>query len=418
MKNPSPYLKMQVLGAIEFAEGRTIRERIRRVSQTTFHDEEDRPYRFTWRTIETWLYRYKLHGVTALEPKGRSDKGKPRKVSPEQVQEAIDQVLPSFRTGGATTKAQIYRACIERGLLRREQIAPNTFRRIVHGFGMLEPAAETTNKKRLAFSKLYANQMWQADTMFGPFVTNGRRPVQTKLICFLDDASRVVCHGEFFFNENTDSLTRALRSALYKRGVPEVIYVDNGSIYTSKEITLVCSRMGCVLAHAPIRDGAAKGKIERLFRNVRESFLCRELDLSSLAALNRQFIGWVEDEYNNRTHSAIGMKPVDRFGLNLDRIRFLPPNEITDELFFFEEDRHVKKDNTLSLKSRRYQAPRDVRGRTVQIRFDRQRCDRVIVYHKGERLGEATLLDRVANDRAPKAAKSGDSNPVGTGGAS
>jgi len=59
-----------------------------------------------------------------------------------------------------------------------------------------------------------------------------------------------------------------------------------------------------------------------------------------------------------------------------------------------------------------------VRGKTVQVRFDRQRCDRVIVYHKGERLGEAKLLDRVANDRAPKAAKSGDPSPVGTGGAS
>ena len=84
--------------------------------------------------------------------------------------------------------------------------------------------------RRLAFAKAHSNELWQADTMFGPFVDNGKRPVQTKLICFLDDASRLVCHGEFFFNENTDSLTKALRSALYKRGVPEVIYVDNGSI--------------------------------------------------------------------------------------------------------------------------------------------------------------------------------------------
>ena len=37
MKNSSPYLKMQVLGAIEFADGRTIRERIKKVSETDFH---------------------------------------------------------------------------------------------------------------------------------------------------------------------------------------------------------------------------------------------------------------------------------------------------------------------------------------------------------------------------------------------
>ncbi len=75
-----------------------------------------------------------------------------------------------------------------------------------------------------------------------------------------------------------------MRAALYKRGVPESLYVDNGSIYTCKEITQICARIGCLLCHAPIRDGAAKGKIERFFRTVRESFLTRALDLSSVDA--------------------------------------------------------------------------------------------------------------------------------------
>ena len=80
--------------------------------------------------------------------------------------------------------------------------------------------------------------MWQADTMVGPYVrTPSGKPVQARLIAFIDDASRVCCHGEFFLSENTDSLIKAFRGALYKRGVPESLYVDNGSIYTSKEIT-------------------------------------------------------------------------------------------------------------------------------------------------------------------------------------
>jgi hypothetical protein len=47
----------------------------------------------------------------------------------------------------------------------------------------------------------YANQLWQADTMFGPYVATGASGgarKQAKLIAFLDDASRVLCHGEFF----------------------------------------------------------------------------------------------------------------------------------------------------------------------------------------------------------------------------
>jgi putative transposase len=112
-------------------------------------------------------------------------------------------------------------------------------------------------------------------------------PTPSKLIAFIDDASRLCCHAQFFLVENTDTLVKALRSALYKRGIPEAMYVDNGSIYCSKEISQICERIGCLLCHAPVRDGAAKGKVERFFRTVRMSFLNRALDLSSVDALNR-----------------------------------------------------------------------------------------------------------------------------------
>ncbi|QEL16787.1 DDE-type integrase/transposase/recombinase [Limnoglobus roseus] len=179
----------------------------------------------------------------------------------------------------------------------------------------------------------YANQLWQADTLFGPFCDTGLSPGSRKparLIAFLDDASRVLCHGEFFFEENVDTLVRAVRAAFYKRGVPEQLLVDNGSTYCSQEITLVCARVGCLLRHTAVRDAAAKGKIERFFRRVRDQFLNRTLDLSSLAALNRQFTAWVEGEYNATEHDALGMKPIDRFGIDLNRIRFLPPSEYVD----------------------------------------------------------------------------------------
>jgi transposase InsO family protein len=156
---------------------------------------------------------------------------------------------------------------------------------------------------------------------------------QARLIAFIDDTSRVLCHGEFFFEENVDTLVQALRAAFYKRGVPEQLLVDNGSIYCSQEITLVCARVGCLLRHTAVRDAAAKGKIERFFRRVRDQFLVQKLDLSSLEALNRQFAHWVEQDYNGMPHDALGMKPIDRFGIDLTRVRFLPPSEHNDELF-------------------------------------------------------------------------------------
>jgi putative transposase len=412
MKNPTPYLKMRVLGAIDMAPGNSIRDRIKAVSQMTFTDEEGHPRQFTWRTIETWHCRYQKHGVTVLENKTRADKGKTRKVGPEVVQEALDAILPKVH--GTPKRAVLYRLCIEQGLLIRSQVAPNTFSRLVKQFDLLKPQAESDNKQRLAFAKAHANDMWQADTLYGPYVQHEGNSIQTRLIAFLDDASRVCAHGQFFLTENVDTLIEALQAAFYKRGVPACLYVDNGSIYTSKEIIQICARVGCLLAHTPVRDGAAKGKVERFFRTLREQFLARQLDLSSLEVLNRQFTHWVEESYNAHVHSVLGMSPLDRFALDRNRVRFLPPNETNDELFFVEEDRHVRADNTFSFKATRFEAPRHLPERTIQVRFQRKDpTTRVIVYYKGQRMGQARPLDPIANDRPPKKPKSDPGEAAG-----
>ena len=216
---------MRVLGAIDMAPGHTIHARIVAVSQMQFTDEDGHSRHFTWRTIQTWHSRYKKHGVTVMENKPRSDKGKTRKVKPELLLEAIQAVLPKLH-GQAPKRATLYRLCIEQGLLTRSQVAPNTFSRLVNKYELFKPDAEATNKIRLAFAKAHANEMWQADTLYGPHLTFDGVAVQTRLIAFIDDASRVCCHGQFFLAENVDTLIESLRAAFYKRGVPEILYVD------------------------------------------------------------------------------------------------------------------------------------------------------------------------------------------------
>ena len=400
MRRVSIYMKLRVLGAVDSTEGNTIKSRIQKVAQRTFHDEEGLPHVFKWRTIQTWYSLAKQGGVEMLENRPRKDKGQHSKVSPEALAEAIERVLPEFRED-RYNKMMIYRRCIERGTLSRQQCSQTSFFRLVKEYDLLTPPTQTNNKRRLAFSKRYANEMWQLDTMFGPHIKIGGRMVQTKLIAFIDDASRVITHGEFFPSENTDNLLKALQSAFHKRGVPERLYVDNGAIYTCAEINQVCARLGTILSHAPVRDGAAKGKIERFFRTVRDQFLLQELDLSSLQKLNDQFRVWVEESYNAAVHGTLQMKPVDRFAMDLKRIRFLDPMAFNEELFFFEQERCVRKDNTFQVRNVRYEAPRDLAGRKIQARFNRANLTRIIVFYKNERMGEATELDFYANDRAP-----------------
>ena len=398
MKNPSSYLKLKVLGAIDYAQGTSIRDRIKKVSETTFTDEDGQPRRFTWRTISTWLYRYKVDGVTSMTHKKRSDAGMTRKTSPEELLEAINQVLPQFQVKGRWKKSALYRAVIEKGLLSKNALAPTTFYRFLREYELLKPEEECRNKFRMAFAMQYANQLWQADTMFGPHLKDDTgHTAQSKLIAFIDDASRLIVHGEFYPGETATHLVSALRAAFYKRGIPEGLYVDNGSIYVGQELTLICGRVGCILRHTPVRDGAAKGKIERFFRSVREGFLSRNLDLSSFRMLNMQFQSWVEETYNAGVHSAIGMKPIDRFALDHKRIRYLPPDEVTDELFFRQDSRKVKKDNTFSFDGRRFEAPATLHDREIDVRFDRFKKDRIVVYYKSQRMGVAKPLDVIRN---------------------
>jgi putative transposase len=411
MKRVSNYLKMRVLGALEHAPGNSLHEHYKAVSNMTFHDEDGHPHQFTWRTIQTWWYYYRKHGIT--ENPVRSDKGIVRKVSPEDVLAAIEQALPSFRSGSGKNGQRplniqaIYRACIEDGYLIRSQIAPNTFRRIVNKYDLLKPDTHESPKRRRAFSKAHANDLWQVDTLHGPYLRFNRhqKAVQVFLIAFIDDASRVITHGEFFAADNTENLIECFQTALYKRGVPKAVYADNGSNYASKEFAQICTRLGSVLIHTPVRDGAAKGKIERFFRTVRDQYLCQNLDpIFCIEELNEHFTRWVEDTYHTREHSTLGMQPLDRFGLDLNRIRHLQHCDFNEELFFLETTRKVRTDNTFNFRKIRYEAPRDLRGKTITIRYSRfvtNTTDAPIGYFDGERLGHIIPVDFVHNDRKP-----------------
>lgn len=409
MKKITPYLKMRVIGALEYASGDTMKARYQSVSEMFFTDQDGVAHQFTWRTIQTWWYWYREHGTT--ESKARTDKGTSRKVCPEELLEAIEKVRPSFH-GKIINRRALYRACIEQGHLRREQIAPSTFCRHVKNFELLKDINDAVDgpikKARLAFAKAHANEMWQADTMHGPYLKIEGKPMKTYLLCFIDDASRVIPHGEFYASDSTTNLIDCFQTALFKRGVPKAMYVDNGSNYSSKEFSLICIRLGTFLMHTPVRDGASKGKIERFFRTVRDQFLIRNLSsIQSLKELNEQFITWVESTYHERVHSTLGMKPIDRFGLDLSHINYLQPSQYNKELFYLEESRQVRTDNTFNLKGTRYEAPRDLHNSKIEVRFDRYNGSVLpIVYSQGERMGKAEPVNFIANDRPQKNPKS------------
>jgi putative transposase len=159
------------LNAVFDAPGDTMRERIRFVADKTFADVlSGHSYQFTWRTISTWLYRHKKNGITTLENKTRSDKDAYRKVQVNQLAEAIHETLPSLAHNktGVIPKSVLYRVLLRRGLFTRSQLAPTTFYRILRKHNLLDD--KVVQKQRLSFAMQFANQLWQADTLYGPVI--------------------------------------------------------------------------------------------------------------------------------------------------------------------------------------------------------------------------------------------------------
>lgn len=119
--------------------------------------------------------------------------------------------------------------------------------------------------------------------------------------------------------------------------------------------------------------------------------------------LNQLTHDWVEHEYNAKHHSGIQMVPLERFNLDCQRIEYLTDDQFTAEVFWVEEERKVSKTNVFAMFSQRYECPVDLRGKTIQVRYDRQRKDTLMVYFNEQRMGPATELDLLRNAGSTRA---------------
>src|SRR5690606_12186405 len=98
-------------------------------------------------------------------------------------------------------------------------------------------------------------------------------PYTTLFRSFLDDYSRYICHGEFFFAEDVYALEVCFQKALLRCGKPARVYVDRGLIFQSRVFRTACAALGIRHISATAYRPEGKGKIERFFRTVDEELL-------------------------------------------------------------------------------------------------------------------------------------------------
>ena len=93
--------------------------------------------------------------------------------------------------------------------------------------------------------------------------------MRAKLFLIVDDHSRLLVHGRFFAHENARACQEALRAAIVHRGLPEVLYADNGAPFKNAWLTRTCVVLGIRLVHSRPYSPEGRGKQERLNRFIR-----------------------------------------------------------------------------------------------------------------------------------------------------
>jgi putative transposase len=359
--------------------------------------------RYSWQTLEDWLYRYKNGGFDALRNAPRGDLGSFRKVEPD-VSEKIEDILqdfPKLKSSNVINELKSYPDLADK-LPGRTTL----YRYIASIRGHFLDMASAARQERRSFEAHYANQIWQADIMYGPKIpkktADGRWcRARTYLIAIIDDHSRLIVHAEFSFSQNLTTWFSVLKNACCRHGIPGRLYCDNGQVFRSSQITRICAQMGTINSFAKVRDAAAKGKIERFFNRVRAQFLEPELAFKKpdrLNKLNESFRQWLETTYNRSPHRGIENEtPHSRWLKTANKVRRICDHDLEKKVFLFHETRRVTKTGTISLNSKRYETATILAGKTVDIYFDPSSDEPPNIWFENKYHGRATLLDTKAN---------------------
>jgi putative transposase len=373
------------------------------------------------RTLRRWAASYRTDPTTAaLQRQVRSDLGRRR--LPEELVEAIEAL--ALRRPPPTT-AYVHRRVAD--LARDRDLAAPSYSTVRAVVAAIDPGLRTLahqgdaayrDQFELVHRRTAArpNEQWQADhTLLDLQVLDAKRqPARPWLTVVLDDYSRAVAGYTVFLGDPTAEQTAlALHQAAGRKshpawpvtGLPNVLYSDHGSDFTSARLERVCLDTHIRLVHSRVGIPQGRGKIERFFGTITTELLphlpghilhgtrgqpvtAPSLSLEQLDTILERFV--VED-YHARTHSETGQPPVQRW-LGDGWLPRLPaqPEDLGLLLLTAATGRKVQRDG-IRFASTRYVSPvlAAYVGETVTVRYDPRDAAELRVYHHEQYLCRA-----------------------------
>lgn len=354
------------------------------------------------RTLSRWASRYRADPSShALERPRRVDQGI-RRIARELVEVVEALALRQPEPTAAFIHRRASDIAHDRGLAAPSYTSVRT---IIAG---LDPGLRTLaqhgdaayrDRFELVFRRNASrpNEQWQVDhTLLDVAVLDKIGvPVRPWLTIVLDDYSRAIAGYTVFIGAPTSEQTApALHQAVNRKpnsswpvcGLPDVLYSDHGSDFTSARLERLCLDTHVQLIHSRVGVPQGRGKIERFYGTITTELLPHlpghiphgtngtpitpaGLTLRQLDEILERFI---VDDYNHRPHSETLEAPSTRWAAS----GFIPrspahPDDLDLLLLTAAATRKVQRDG-IQFASTRYVSPvlAAYVGEQVTVRFN------------------------------------------------
>jgi len=382
------------------------------------HLEEDRPLKSTalaagipYRTVRRWVAQYRKFGLAALARKKRGDRGE-RRAASAKITEAIEGLALQKPPLPITA---LYRQ-VQRLARHDGEKVPSYWvvYRIVRNLprDLVTLAHRGTKAYGDEFELVHRreaerpNAIWQADhsQLDILLVRPDGDVAKPWLTVVLDDYSRAV--AGYFLSFDAPSVLHsslALRQAIWRKenprwticGIPEVLYTDHGSDFTSRHLEQVGADLKIRLVFSIPGKPRGRGRIERFFRTLNEMFLCelpgytvagggiRGKAKLTLADFDARLRAFFLDVYQNRKCEETKTPPAQRWAAGGFLPRMPESLEQLDLLLVcVAKTRRVRIDG-IHFHNFRYIAPTLAAyvGETVTLRFDPRDMAEIRVFH-------------------------------------
>lgn len=351
------------------------------------------------RSLYRYEAKYREEAFGGLRPMNREKRRS--QALPENWEEIVGEAIQLKREVPRRSVRQIIKILEIEGRALPGVIKASTLQRYLYNAGLgvkqMKRYAEKRESSSRRFCRAHRMELLQGDIKYGPDIRlSDGSLIKTYLSSLIDDHSRFIVQSEFYDNQRQEVVEDTFHKAILKYGKCDTCYLDNGTQYTTNQLSTALARLGIRELHAKPRACQSKGKIEKFHQKV-DQFIAeiRVAKVHSLAELNQKWKYFLEQDYQKEAHDGIreyyesqgvqvppeGITPYQEFTRDTRGLVFLD-TAVVSEAFLHHEKRWLDNTGCFSFADVKYEASTALANAEVEIAYDPMNTETIKVLYR------------------------------------